>query len=193
MTSDFAQALRRLKPERRRERLRYRPPSDLRTVPPRPWSGRIALVPDTNVYINAAAGRLPAEIRDFVDRCLLFHCSVCLAELAVGIASRSPDSPDWHRVRDHYRDLIDSIPGHRILTPTNLTWNEAGVIAGTLARTQGLQPQQRKDLMNDALIHLMAARAGLPVLTSNRGDFDLIQQMAACGEFFLYDTLEPGA
>ena len=59
----------------------------------------------------------------------------------------------------------------------------AGVVAGTLARIQGLQAHQRKECLNDALILLTAAKAGLPVLTANRVDFDLIQQVAGTGEF----------
>jgi hypothetical protein len=53
-----------------------------------------------------------------------------------------------------------------------------------LARTQGFQPHQRKEMLNDALIFLTAARAGLPLLTSNRADFDLLQQLAPEGRFY---------
>jgi hypothetical protein len=55
------------------------------------------------------------------------------------------------------------------------------VIAGTIARTQCFQPYQRKDCLNDALIFLTAAKAGLAVLTSNRTELDLIQQLAPKG------------
>jgi hypothetical protein len=36
------------------------------------------------------------------------------------------------------------------------------------------------------LILLTAAKAGLPVLTANRVDFDLIQQIAGTGQFVYY-------
>jgi predicted nucleic acid-binding protein len=75
------------------------------------------------------------------------------------------------------------VPDTRLLTPDAQTWAEAGVIAGTLSRVQGYQSYQRKDCLNDALIFLTAARAGLPVLTQNRADFDLIQQLAPEGRF----------
>ena len=52
------------------------------------------------------------------------------------------------------------------------------LIAGTLARTQNFQPHQRKECMNDALIYLSATKLGLPVVTANRVEFDLIQQIA---------------
>ena len=57
------------------------------------------------------------------------------------------------------------------------------MIAGVLARTQGFQKHQRKECLNDALIYLSAAKAGLPVLTGNRDEFDIIQQIAPEGRF----------
>jgi hypothetical protein len=55
-----------------------------------------------------------------------------------------------------------------------------------LARTQGFQRHQRKECLNDALIFLTAAKAGLPVLTADRDQFDLIQQLAPAGQFVHY-------
>jgi len=43
-----------------------------------------------------------------------------------------------------------------------------------------------KDVLNDSLIFLTAAKQGIPVLTANRGDFDLIQQIAKKGRFFWF-------
>ena len=141
------------------------------------------LVPDTNVYIRAAAGTLPALVQDLVERALLFHCSVCLGELATGIANANPSLPSWSALRDHYLELFDSIPSARLLNPDAQVWTDAGVVAGVLARTQGFQRHQRKECLNDALIYLMAAKAGLPVLTADNHQFDLIQQLAPEGQF----------
>ena len=71
----------------------------------------------------------------------------------------------------------------RIVTPDDEGWLLAGLIAGTLARTQNFQPHQRKECMNDALIYLSATKLGLPVVTANRIEFDLIQQIAPGGAF----------
>ena len=79
--------------------------------------------------------------------------------------------------------LLGAIPDARLLTPDAETWHLAGMIAGTLARTQDFQPHQRKECLNDALIYLTAAKHGLPVVTANRVEFDLIQQIAARGAF----------
>jgi predicted nucleic acid-binding protein len=146
-------------------------------------SGRALLVPDTNVYIRAAAGTLPALVQDLVERALLFHCSVCLGELATGIANANPSLPSWSALRDHYLELFDSIPSARLLNPDAQVWTDAGVVAGVLARTQGFQRHQRKECLNDSLIYLTAAKAGLPVLTADNHQFDLIQQLAPEGQF----------
>jgi predicted nucleic acid-binding protein len=148
--------------------------------------GRVVLVLDTNVYINDAGGNLPAAVETLLDRALLFHCSVCLAELAVGVANGDPRHKGWAATRDHYGGLIASVPSTRLLVPDAATWAEAGLMAGTLARTQGLQRHQRKECLNDALILLTAARAGLAVLTANRDEFDLLQQLAPEGRFVHY-------
>lgn len=149
-------------------------------------SGPLFLLLDTNVYINHAAGRLAADVRDAIDHALLFHCSVALAELALGVANADPSRPAWAAMQHHYAELFSSIPASRLLTPDAQVWTDAGIIAGTLARTQGFQPFQRKECLNDALIFLTAAKAGLPVLTANRHEFDLIQQLAPEGQFIHY-------
>jgi len=175
--------LRRYKPDKHRTQLRPRPRDKLVGVADIGLSGRPLLVPDTNIYIMSAAGTLPEEARLLVERSLLFHCSVCLAELATGVANFDPSSSGWRTVRDHYAALFDAVPGSRLLTPDHQLWIEAGVIAGTLARTQNFQKHQRKECLNDALIYLTAAKAGLSVLTANRDEFDLIQQIVAGGQF----------
>ena len=138
---------------------------------------------DTNVYIRSAAGTLPAAAEALVDRGLLLHCSVCVAELSTGVANADPSHAGWTSLRDHYADLFASILPTRLLTPDSEVWIEAGLIAGTLARTQGYQRHQRKECLNDALIFLTAEKAGLTVLTANRNEFDLIQQLATKGSF----------
>jgi predicted nucleic acid-binding protein len=118
-----------------------------------------------------------------LDRGLLFHCTVCVAEITTGVANADPAHKGWKALRDHYTALIASLPATRLLTPDGETGAQAGLIAGTLARTQNYQRHQRKECLNDALIFLTAAKAGLPVLTANRDEFDLIQQVAPDGRF----------
>lgn len=186
MTIELERALRRVKPEQRRKQFAPRPPIELTAAKDLAIGGRPFLLLDTNVYINSAAGRLSREVTDLLDRSLLFHCSVCVSELTTGIGNRDPSHADWSATRDHYSALITRIPDTRLLTPDPAIWAEAGLIAGTLARTQHFQRNQRKECLNDALIFLTAAKSGLPVLTENRDEFDLIQQLAPAGVFIHY-------
>ena len=186
LSVDLASILRRRKPERHRSQLKPREAKQLVGVGDFATGGRMVLVPDTNVYINDAAGRLPTEVTALLDRALLFHCSVCIAEIATGIANGDPAHPRWRATRDHYAELAAAIPPSRLLVPDAEIWADAGVIAGTLARMQAFQPYQRKECLNDALMLLTAAKAGLAVLTANRDEFDLIQQIAPEVRFVHY-------
>ncbi len=164
MSIDLRDALRRRKPQRRRAQLKPRSRGELISAADFASSGRALLVLDTNVYIMAAAGTLPDDAQMLIERALLFHCSVCLGELATGIANADPALPGWPAVRKHYAELFE----------------------GILTRIQGFQRHQRKECLNDALIYLTAAKAGLPVLTANRDEFDLIQQLAPEGQFIYF-------
>ena len=186
MSIDLGSVLRKRKPDKRRSQLTPRPRDDLVAWTRLAGAGPAVLLLDTNVYINRAAGRLDRPLQDAIDGALLFHCSVALAELAVGVANADPARRGWPALRDHYAGLFAAVPASRLLTPGAQVWADAGVVAGTLARTQGFLPHQRKECLNDALIFLTAAKAGIPVLTANRGEFDLIQQVAPEGRFIHY-------
>ena len=183
LTIDLGGSLRRIKSDKRRSQIATRAREELVAAADVASTGRAALLLDTNVYIQSAAGALPSAAAALMDRGLLFHCSVCVAELATGVANSDPAHPSWKAIRDHYDALIANIPETRLLTPDAEIWAEAGVIAGTLSRCQGYQRHQRKESLNDALIYLTATKAGLPVLTANRDEFDLIQQLVPSGRF----------
>jgi len=190
LSIDLEAVLRRRKPDRRRAQLNPRATAELvRVDAVSGLPGRPALVPDTSVYIHQAAGRLAPAARALVEGALLSHCSVCLGELAVGLAGHDVTASNWSATRNHFGELFARIPSSRLLVPDTGVWIEAGVIAGTLARIQRFQPNQRQECLNDALIYLAAAGAGLPVLTANRRDFDLIQQLAPEGAFIFYEPL----
>ncbi|OJU10180.1 MAG: DNA-binding protein [Caulobacterales bacterium 68-7] len=186
MTIDLRAHLRRIKPDKHLRQLAPRRPDDLLAAADFIVGGRAAMVVDTNVYIHAAAGTLPAAVKLLVVQGLLFHCSVCVGELSTGIANADPAHEGWKALRDYYTGVIANIPATRLLTPDPDVWAEAGLIAGTLARAQNWQRHQRKEALNDALIFLTAAKEGLPVLTANRDEFDLIQQLAPHGQFIYY-------
>jgi len=65
---------------------------------------------DTNVYIRAAAGALPAAAMALVERALLFHGLVCLGKLAIGVANADPAGPDGARFRTMTRHRSERCP-----------------------------------------------------------------------------------
>jgi hypothetical protein len=183
LTIDLRKIIRSRKPEKRQTRLTTRPDTDLVCAGDIAGKGRQVFVPDANIYIMDAAGILPHAAETIVDQGLMFHCSICIAEVSVGVGKYAPKASDWQRVADHYAGLFASIPANRLLVPDAETWADAGMVAGILARTQGFPKQQSKQLLNDAVIYLCAAKNGLPVLTGNKADFDLLQQFAPGGRF----------
>jgi predicted nucleic acid-binding protein len=186
LTIDLDRHLRRIKVDKLVTPLSTRPLAALISVAGFTAPPRAPILIDTNVYINAAAGRLPPDGLRLFASSLIFHSEVCIAELSTGVANADPARPQWKARRDHYARLLERMPSSRIIRPDGETWTEAGLIAGTLARVQHFQPHQRKECLNDALIYLSAAKQGIPVLTVNRDEFDLIQQIARRGSFIHY-------
>lgn len=150
-------------------------------MPPRPT----VLVPDTCAYVHAAAGLLSPAAKALLGAAIQYHSAAALGEIAAGLGNLSPTHHDYAAVRSHYTALMSTIPAGRVLLPDESDWLDAGLLAGTLARIQGFQAHQRKELLNDALIYVCAAKAGLPVLT-NDDDFDLLHQALPQGTVIFY-------
>ncbi len=72
MSPDLRRVLRRVKPEKHRTKLAPRPLEGLVSAASL-GTGRMSVVPDTNVYIHAAAGSLPEPVADLLDRSLQLH------------------------------------------------------------------------------------------------------------------------
>jgi Predicted nucleic acid-binding protein, contains PIN domain len=89
--------------------------------------------------------------------------SVVLAELARGVTA------------DAERRFVASLArNHPILTPTEKNWLESGEILSRIRAGQGFSPDKLRDLHFDVLIALTAASHGARLVTSNRADFELI-------------------
>jgi predicted nucleic acid-binding protein len=185
MGVNLAALIRRHKPEQRLRPLSYRPRADLPAFADLDVRPRRELLLDTNIYIQIAAEKLPAPHQDKLERSLQHHCTVCLGEIAVGLANRDVTAATWPSERKFWQTLFNALPRNRTHVPDADTWSAAGIVAGTLARLQGFQPHQRKDALNDALIYLTAIKQGIPVLTDNHTDFDLLQQLVPSGRFYL--------
>lgn len=64
----------------------------------------------------------------------------------------------------------------QILTPTESHWIESGQILARIQKDHGFEPTKLRDLHFDVLIALTARSYGALLVTSNRADFELIQQ-----------------
>jgi predicted nucleic acid-binding protein len=73
------------------------------------------------------------------------------------------------------REFLRSLEkNHRILTPTETNWVESGRLLGQMYADRGFTPAKLRDLHFDVLIALTARSHGARLITSNRGDFEMI-------------------
>ena len=124
-------------------------------------------------------------------RCAGEHCSVCVGEIAYTFGRLDPTHADTPTTLDFMREILSRVRAYRTVAPDSDDYIEAGIITGTLARTQRLGSPERRKLLSDALVFLTARRIGYPVLTANAKDFDLIQQLAPSGKAPYYKPVGP--
>ncbi|MGA8153812.1 MAG: type II toxin-antitoxin system VapC family toxin [Terriglobales bacterium] len=185
MSSEFQDALRRLRPDKQRAQLRPRPESELEfiaTTSHRPAK----LLYDTTVYIDILQGRFPQQGEAMLRATEAWHSPVTEAELAATCGLLDPAHPQTPVIIEQITAVIDRRPGYRTITPDPKIWREAGVLSGTLARTQGYGKEQRRRVLNDALLFATARKHGCAVLSRNVRDFDLLQQLDPSGKVMFY-------
>ena len=115
-----------------------------------------------------------------------WHSPVTEAELAAACGLLNPTHPQTAGVIEEIAALLDRRRVQRTITPDRDTWREAGILSGTLARLQGLDKDQRRRTLNDALLYVTARRHGCAMLTRNLSDFDLLQQLDPSGRVLFY-------
>lgn len=64
---------------------------------------------------------------------------------------------------------------HPLLSPTEKNWLESGQLLSKMRADKGFMPDKLRDLHFDLLIALTARTTGARLITSNRGDFELIK------------------
>lgn len=188
MSSELTMTIRRIKPEKRTESLKRREMSQLpllvRTSAPPP-----KLLYDTTVYIDILQDRFPKE-GDLVLRASdAWHCTVTEAELVAPIGFLDPNHPDTEAAVKQIIATVEKIPAHRTLQPDREIWLEAAILSGVLARLQNYDENNRKRVLNDALLFSTARKHGLTVLTRNIIDFDFLQQVEPTGRVLFYERL----
>lgn len=146
-----------------------------------PVSGPVLL--DTNVFIAALAGRGSHELALLLANLpQAFVSGSTLAELSWTRGRLDPGHADTAKVLRKYNGVIARIDPAKILAPDASEWERAGELAGGAARGiagggKSIQTAfDRIELINDASTAVVATRAGLTVITSDR-DFDLFMQL----------------
>lgn len=117
---------------------------------------------DTSIFIDdLRTGRHQHRIQALTG--LIRTSSVVLAELWRGATRRAE------------RDFLSALErNHPILSPTEKNWLESGQILGKIRADRGLTPDKLRDLHFDVLIGLTARSHGARLITSNRADFEII-------------------
>jgi predicted nucleic acid-binding protein len=184
-SSEVRRTLRRLRASERLASLQYRQRSEL------PFLAEASSVPklllDTTVYIDELQGKLPRDVELAIRSTSLWHSTVTECELSALAGLLNPDHPGTTRAIDQVLASIEQRPSHRIVNPDREVWRDAGMLAGFLARVQQYGKAEQRKILNDALIFLSAAKAGLTVLTRNISDFDLLMQLSPHGKVLFYD------
>jgi predicted nucleic acid-binding protein len=141
------------------------------------------VVLDTNVFINALAGRGPTMLRALLESMSqVFVTAPTRAELAWLRGRLDPDHPGTARVLATYETLCSRIDPAKVLVPTDLDWLAGGELAGHAARiiTGGggkiATAFDRVELISDALTAILTAKAGLTLITEDT-DFAVLAQL----------------
>ena len=185
MSFEFQATLRRLKPEKHRRLLKSRAESELDFL----GSGKYRhgkLLYDTTVYVDILPDRFPQHGERTLRAAEAWHSPVTEAELAAACGMLDPAHPGTQKVVEKICKIIERRPNHRMIIPDTDIWREAWVLSGALARLQGYGKDQRRRILNDALLFASARKYGCAVLTRNLIDFDFLQQLEPSGRVLFY-------
>jgi predicted nucleic acid-binding protein len=186
LSFDLKTSERALGPQQARTPLRARAETELRWALDEPKAGRPLLL-DITVYIDTLQGRTPAAVDDLLRYRNIFHSAVCLAELTHAFGRLDPANPATKAALAAIAGTIEQdIPRHRLFEPDIDNWGKAGMLAGKALRLGRIPAGQERKLLNDSLIYLQARKVGAAVLTRNRRDFDLLEQLVPSGAVLFY-------
>jgi predicted nucleic acid-binding protein len=187
LSFDLRRSEQAIKPQQARRPLAPRAERELRWAETEPKTG-VPLLIDTTVYLDTLQGQTPAAVDDLLRYRSIFHSAVCLAELTHAFGRLDPAHPSTRRALAAITGTIEDIPRHRLVAPDPDTWGKAGMLAGKALRLGRIPPGQGQErrLLNDSLLFLQACKVGAAILTRNRRDFDVLEQLALGGAVIFY-------
>lgn len=148
---------------------------------------------DTNVFINALAGRGPPVLRVLLEEARrLFVAAPSRAELAWVRGRLDPDHPGTARVLAEVEAALARVDPAKVLVPLDRDWLDAGELAGRAARLLAGGGRKvttafdRVELISDAITAVLARQAGLAVVTEDR-DFEALARLMPGLQVLLYD------
>lgn len=148
----------------------------------------IPVMLDTTVYLDALKEPgLPAPIQTLVARKIVLHCAIACAELAVSLGHLDPAHPATAAHRAPLVEILQRMAPTRIFAPSADAWTEAAVLAGILARVQSFPRENRRAMLNDALMLLTAIEAGAVLISRTIRHMDLLLRFRPDARVLLYD------
>ncbi|HTW70520.1 MAG TPA: hypothetical protein VME47_11570 [Acetobacteraceae bacterium] len=193
-------AARRHDPSAHTATLRYRSDNALPFDPA--VAPALPLLLDTTVYLHRSTGKVPPGIRALIAsrQHMVYNCGVACAELAISIGLLDPGDPRSAATIAALRAHLDHMATDKTVAPSASAWTEAAVLAGILARAQGLavpkralnpdqlsrQQGRRRELLLDALLFTTAAEQAMLLITANVRHMDLLLQLLPTPNVLLY-------
>jgi len=157
------------------------------TIPPGP------LLLDTDVFINALAGRGPPVLRSLLESLpRAFVAAPTRAELSWIRGRLDPHHPNTARVLVVYNELLSRLDPAKVLVPSDQDWLAADELAGRAARAIAEGGRNlatafdRAELIADALTAIVARAGGFTIITED-ADFDVLAQLAPGLTMLFYD------
>jgi len=166
----------------------------------------LPLLFDTTIYLDRGRRRLPAAIRALIAsrQHLIYNCGVACAEMAISIGLLDPADPRTAGTIGAIRAHLNHIEMGKVVAPSPAAWTEAALLAGILARTQGLatakrtltpdqaccQEGRRRELLLVALLFLTAIEQGMLLISGNIKHMDLLLQLRPTSNVLLYRAVQ---
>jgi hypothetical protein len=164
----------------------YRPRSAL-PFDPLALSASLPLMLDATCYIDALQGHQPPALQALLIDRNIVHSAVARGELAVALGILDPDHPDTANNLEVIKETLERMPPSRIVAPSPQAWTDAAVAAGILARILGVPKQERRALLNDALLFESAREAQAVLVSRNIKHLDLLLQLDPTVQVLLYE------